>query len=107
MGADRARARERLERARALWEGEPYRRRWWLAWNAYYLASISALEGEREEALGWLRQALEDGFSGRAVFDDPRLEPLHGEAEYEAIVAEIERRGNEAAAGGSRAPAGE
>jgi hypothetical protein len=78
-----------------------------LAWNAYHLACVSALEGETEEALGLLRQALEDGFASRAAVGDPRLALLEGEAEYEAIVAEVERRRGAPAAGGARAPGGE
>jgi hypothetical protein len=54
---------------------------------------IYALRGEKQKALSTLRQAIDEGW--RAFWwyflkHDPTLESLHGEPEFQAMVAEIE-----------------
>jgi tetratricopeptide (TPR) repeat protein len=54
---------------------------------------IYALRGETQKALSALRQAIDEGW--RAFWwywlkEDPTLESLHGEPEFQAMVAEIE-----------------
>ena len=51
------------------------------------------LQGEKQKALSALRQAIDEGW--RSIWwyflkDDPSLESLHDEPEFQAMVAEIE-----------------
>ena len=57
------------------------------------LAGHAARRGDRGAALEWLRQAVEKGNRSAAqIARDPNLESLHGDPEFEAIVAEVKRR---------------
>src|SRR6478672_2095473 len=57
---------------------------------AYWLASAYAMEGEREEALKWLRRALELGNHNRAWFEkDKNWDALRGDPEYQQIIQSI------------------
>jgi serine/threonine-protein kinase len=57
---------------------------------SYWLASAYAMEGERELALKWLRRAIELGNENKAWFErDPNWEPLHGDPEYQQIIASV------------------
>jgi hypothetical protein len=58
----------------------------------YDLACLSARAGERNRALELLREALDRGFTGKIIFDDPDLARLCGHSEFEALVAEVRRR---------------
>ena len=54
---------------------------------------IYAVQGEKQEALAALREAIDEGW--RALWwyyleRDPNLESLHDEPEYQAMIAEIE-----------------
>ena len=54
---------------------------------------IDALRGEKQKALAALRQAIDGGWRvgwWRWLKHKPDLEPLHGEPEFQAMVAEIE-----------------
>ncbi len=52
----------------------------------YDLACIAALRGDREQALDWLRQAVEAGYSNADwIPKDSDLETLHG-PEFDALV---------------------
>jgi serine/threonine protein kinase/tetratricopeptide (TPR) repeat protein len=55
----------------------------------YNLACLSAVEGRREEALNLLREAVDSGFDGRAIFDDPDLTSLRGDPEFESLVDQV------------------
>jgi len=60
---------------------------------AYYnLACIDSLEGNRRGALGYLRMALDTGWSWRGVETDTDLDSLRGDPEFEAMMDEIRRR---------------
>ncbi len=55
----------------------------------YYEACHAALGGRRAQALALLRRvSVIPGFLGK-IFSDPNLESLHGDPEFEAIVAEV------------------
>jgi len=57
---------------------------------SYWLASAYAMEGEREEALKWLRRALELGNHNRAWFEkDKNWDSLRGDPEYQQIIQSI------------------
>jgi serine/threonine-protein kinase len=57
---------------------------------AYWLASAYAIEGEREEALKWLRRALELGNQNRAWFEkDKNWDTLRDDPEYQQIIQSI------------------
>jgi len=57
---------------------------------SYWLASAYAMEGEREEALKWLRRALELGNHNRAWFEkDKNWDALRGDPEYQQIIQSI------------------
>ena len=60
----------------------------WVEYLAWYLAGGYALIGRRDDALRWLRQAIELGFINYPLLatHDPFLESLRGDAEYEALM---------------------
>jgi non-specific serine/threonine protein kinase/serine/threonine-protein kinase len=56
------------------------------AW--YGLARTEAFAGRREEAIGYLRNAFEHGYTDLdAVAVDPDLKSLHGDPRFEALIA--------------------
>jgi serine/threonine-protein kinase len=57
---------------------------------AYWLASAYAMEGERDQALQWLRRAIELGNENRPWFErDRNWESLRGDQEYQRILESI------------------
>src|SRR5437016_6691815 len=57
---------------------------------AYWLASAYAMEGEREEALKWLRRAIELGNENKHWFErDKNWDSLRGDPEYQEIIGAI------------------
>jgi serine/threonine protein kinase/tetratricopeptide (TPR) repeat protein len=57
---------------------------------AYWLASAYALEGERAEALQWLRRAIELGNENKSWFEhDKNWDSLRGDPEFQAIVGAL------------------
>src|SRR5437870_6572473 len=57
---------------------------------AYWLASAYAMEGEREEALKWLRRAIELGNENKHWFErDTNWDSLRDDPEYQEIVGSI------------------
>jgi len=57
---------------------------------AYWLASAYAIEGERDEALKWLRRAIELGNENRAWFErDQNWDTLRKDPEYQQIIQSI------------------
>ncbi len=58
----------------------------------YNLACFSAVRGDREKAMTYLQRAVALGFANEIVTKDPDLESLRGRPEFEAIVAEVNRR---------------
>jgi len=66
-----------------------------LSWGGYGIADVKiyALRGEKQKALSTLRQAIDEGWRSLWWYllkQDPSLESLHDEPEYQAMVAEIE-----------------
>jgi TolB-like protein/DNA-binding winged helix-turn-helix (wHTH) protein/lipoprotein NlpI len=64
-------------------------------WDGYGIADVQvhALRGDKQKALAALRQAIDEGWRGLWWYylkRNPNLESLHGEPEYQAMVAEIE-----------------
>jgi serine/threonine protein kinase/tetratricopeptide (TPR) repeat protein len=61
----------------------------------YNSACGAALRGDRDGAIGMLREALDHGYRGPSSWpsmDDPDLASLHGDPEFEAIAEELRRR---------------
>ena len=57
---------------------------------AYWLASAYAMEGERDEALKWLRRAIELGNENRPWFEtDKNWDSLRDDPEYQRIIGSI------------------
>ena len=57
---------------------------------SYWLASAYAMEGERDEALKWLRRAIELGNENRAWFEsDKNWDALRDDPEYQQIIQSI------------------
>lgn len=57
---------------------------------AYWLASAYALEGERDQALKWLRRAIELGNENKPWFErDKNWDSLRSDSEYQRIVGSI------------------
>ncbi len=57
---------------------------------SYWLASAYALEGERDEALKWLRRAIELGNENKPWFArDPNWDSLRDDPEYQEIINSI------------------
>src|SRR2546421_10039404 len=57
---------------------------------AYWLGSAYAMEGERDEALKWLRRAIELGNENRPWFEtDKNWDSLRDDPEYQRIVGSI------------------
>jgi len=66
----------------------------WVEYLAWYLADGYALIGHRDEALRWLRQAIELGFINYPLLAtrDPFLESLRGDPDYEALMQRVKQR---------------
>ncbi len=57
---------------------------------SYWLASAYAVEGERDEALKWLRRAIELGNQNRAWFEkDKNWDSLRDDPEYQQIIQSL------------------
>ncbi len=66
-----------------------------LGFAGYEVADVQiyALQGEKKKALSALRQAIDEGWRSLWWYllkQDPSLESLHDEPEFQAMVAEIE-----------------
>jgi tetratricopeptide (TPR) repeat protein len=66
-----------------------------LAFNGYWIddVKIHALKGDKRKALSALREAIDEGWRSLWWYllkQDPNLESLHDEPEFQAMVAEIE-----------------
>lgn len=66
----------------------------WVEYLAWYLADGYALIGRRDDALRWLRQAIELGFINYPLLAtrDPFLESLHDDAEFKELMQQVHRR---------------
>jgi hypothetical protein len=63
--------------------------------RGYWIADVQihAIRGEKQKALSTLRQAIDEGWRTYWWYflkQDPTLESLHGEPEFQVMVAEIE-----------------
>jgi eukaryotic-like serine/threonine-protein kinase len=64
---------------------------------SYWLASAYAMEGERDQALKWLRRAIELGNENRAWFEkDKNWDSLRDDPEYQEIIQSIKATVSEA-----------
>ena len=66
-----------------------------LSWQGYGIADVKiyALQGDKQKALSALRQAIDEGWRSLWWYllkQDPSLESLHDEPEFQAMLAEIE-----------------
>ena len=67
----------------------------WAGGSGYRIADVQiyALKGDKQKALSALRRAIDEGwrrFWWYYLKQDPSLESLHDEPEFQAMVAEIE-----------------
>jgi len=60
--------------------------------NAYQRACISALRGERDVALAYLRTAISSDWSSDIIFEDPDLNSLRGDPDFESILEDWRRQ---------------
>jgi tetratricopeptide (TPR) repeat protein len=61
--------------------------------GVYNLACFHALRGDRDRAMAFLQRGMEElGWFSTWLADDPDLESLHGDPEFEAILEELRRR---------------
>jgi serine/threonine protein kinase/tetratricopeptide (TPR) repeat protein len=58
----------------------------------YNLACVSALLGETDEAIEFLRESIRRGFAYDVIFDDPDLAPLHGNPDFESLLEIVRNR---------------
>lgn len=67
---------------------------YWTEYLAYYLADGYALIGHRDEALKWLRTAIDGGFINYPVIAklDPFLEPIRNDAEFGTLAEHARER---------------
>ena len=87
-----ARARELLEQSRVL-VTEVMDHPMYRTGGYYVLASIDAIEGDRDQALHGLRQAIESGWRhGWYTEQDPNFDSLHDDLEFIEILADLETR---------------
>ena len=55
---------------------------------AYAVASVHALEGERDQAFEWLQRSVALGNENKPLFEhDPNLDNLRNNARFEAFMA--------------------
>lgn len=66
----------------------------WVEYLAWMLADGHALIGHREEALRWLRRSVDQGFINYPILStlDPLLESIRGDAEYQVLMQQVQRR---------------
>ena len=63
-----------------------------IAESYYNLACVTALQGNRAEAIDYVRESIRRGFSQPIIFTDSDLSSLRGDAEFEALLDEMRRR---------------
>jgi serine/threonine protein kinase/Tfp pilus assembly protein PilF len=69
-------------------------------WSFYNLGCLASLQGKRQDALGYLREAVDHGFADADTFGrDADLAPLKNDPEFQRIVG-VARKNRERAAGG-------
>jgi tetratricopeptide (TPR) repeat protein len=62
----------------------------------YDLAAINAIQGNREEAYGWLQKAIDAGWREyRAAESDPTLENLRGDERFKKMMADVKAKVDE------------
>jgi serine/threonine-protein kinase len=61
--------------------------------EAYWTAGVYALLGERENALTWLRRAIELGNHNYPWFErDKNFDKLRSDSDYRSVMADVRRR---------------
>ena len=59
----------------------------------YQIASVYAVLGETDKAMAWLERSVDTGFACWPFFRiDPHLESLRAKAEFQRLVADLERK---------------
>ena len=66
----------------------------WVEYLAWMLADGYALIGHRDDSLRWLKRAVDQGFINYPILStlDPLLESIRGDAEYQALMQQVQRR---------------
>ncbi len=82
-------AREIFARGLALAEAQGPEAAAVLNASLYNLACIAAGDGERAQALAYLRRAVDNGHTSSLYFDDPDLDPLRGDPELEGLIDRV------------------
>jgi len=60
--------------------------------TVYAHACLLARQGERQRAVAVLRELVDQGWAKERLFEDPDLDALRGDQEFEAIVAEVRNK---------------
>lgn len=60
--------------------------------STYNLACYTARNGERDESLSLLQQAVDLGFNNVNIQTDPDLKSLYGDPRFEKIVIDAKQR---------------
>ena len=61
--------------------------------HSYYsLGCLAAVRGQRATALDLLRKAVDLGWSERDILDDPSLDSLRGDPEFEVILVQVKKK---------------
>ncbi len=60
--------------------------------TCYALACIAAIQGDREDALRYFRQTLDTGWSWNGIPEDPDLDSLRGDPEFDEMMVEMVQR---------------
>lgn len=74
-------------RLKTLGEDHPH-----VGWSYYYLGCLAAARGDRDEAIGDLRRAIDLDWAEPRIRTEPSLDGLRGDPDFEAIVRRVGER---------------
>lgn len=92
LRGNRAEARQMFEQVLALGEASGELGVSMVNSSLYNLACLAVADGERSHALANLRRAVDNGHTYAGYADDPDLDPLRGDPEFERLVARAQNR---------------
>jgi len=60
--------------------------------SVYRMACLRARQGRRDQAIRLLRGAVDRGWAKRSILEEPAFQSLRGDAEMQALLAEVSRK---------------